>query len=240
MSEALRYSLWNVLSVELWEPWKGYRLSRFGRILEANFFKRPIDTTPYDPLPSIREFFLNCEWYRVFDFLEFVVSSVQDAHLVRALNKVLERELSGYRFVAGQVVDITSEQETEMLEETLSYGSQFVGVDTHLQQALSLYASREEPDYRNSIKESISAVECMARIVSGEPKATLGDALKPLEKKGLHKALKGGFSKLYGYTNDADGIRHAMMDKPNLTAADARYFLLSCTSFINYLKTFME
>ena len=78
----------------------------------------------------------------------------------------------------------------------------------------------------------------MARIVSGNPKATLHDALKAIEKKELlHSALKEGFIKLYGYTSDADGIRHAMLDKSKkLTAADARYFLLSCTSFINYLK----
>lgn len=43
--------------------------------------------------------------------------------------------------------------------------------------------------------------------------------------------------KLYAYTSDEGGIRHAMLDEPNLTAADARYFLLSCTSFVNYLKS---
>ena len=109
--------------------------------------------------------------------------------------------------------------------------------DAHIQQALDLYAKRENPDYRNSIKESILAVESMARIVSKKPKATLSDALKAIEKNGLlHEALKDGFIKLYGYTSDADGIRHAMLDEPTLTAADARYFLLSCTSFVNYLK----
>ena len=77
----------------------------------------------------------------------------------------------------------------------------------------------------------------MARVLSGSPKATLGEALKVLERKRqLHPALKDGFSKLYGYTSDEDGIRHAMLDEPNITQADAKYFLLSCTSFINYLK----
>lgn len=77
----------------------------------------------------------------------------------------------------------------------------------------------------------------MARIVAENPKATLGDALKAIEKRGsLHTALKDGFMKLYGYTSDEGGIRHAMLDEPNLTPADARYFLLSCTSFVNYLK----
>ena len=124
-----------------------------------------------------------------------------------------------------------------MLETALT-DSRFPSVDAHLQQALELYANRENPDYRNSIKESISAVESMARIVSGKPKATLRDTLKAIEKRELlHPSLKDGFIKLYGYTSDADGIRHAMLDEPkNLTAADARYFLLSCTSFITYVK----
>ena len=99
------------------------------------------------------------------------------------------------------------------------------------------WADRENPDYRNSIKEAISAVESIARVVSGRDKATLGDALQAIEKSGqLHPALKKGFLKLYGYTSDEQGIRHAMLDEPNLTAADARYFLVSCSSFVNYLK----
>ena len=78
----------------------------------------------------------------------------------------------------------------------------------------------------------------MARIVSENPKATLADALKAIERRGtLHSALKDGFLKIYGYTSDEGGIRHAMLEEPNLSTADARYFLLSCTSFVNYLKS---
>jgi len=77
----------------------------------------------------------------------------------------------------------------------------------------------------------------MARVVVENPKATLGDALRVLEKRGtLHPALKDGFGKLYGYTSDEQGIRHAMLDEPSISAADAKFFLLSCTSFANYLK----
>jgi len=53
----------------------------------------------------------------------------------------------------------------------------------------------------------------------------------------LHSALKEGFLKLYSYTNDENGIRHAMLEVPELNQADAKYFLLSCTSFVNYLKS---
>jgi hypothetical protein len=172
--------------------------------------------------------------------LEFIVQQnnvgLSTGRITDALNNVLVRELSAYRIVSNVVTDITDEAEIEMLEQALE-DDRFSGVAGHLASALDHYSNRAHPDYRNSIKESISAVESMARIVSGNPKATLGDALKTIAARGaLHTSLKDGFLKLYGYTSDEGGIRHAMMDEPNLTDTDARYFLLSCTSFVNYLK----
>ena len=78
----------------------------------------------------------------------------------------------------------------------------------------------------------------MAKILSGKDKAELGDALATLERDGkLHGALKKGYTALYGYMSDANGIRHALMEEDNLSADDAKFFLLACTSFVNYLKT---
>ena len=153
------------------------------------------------------------------------------------VNDVLEIELSGYRLIGGFFVDITHEQEVEMLQKALE-DTKFPPITAHLQRALELLSNRDKPDYRNSIKESISAVESMARILVGDKKAMLSDALKQLEKsEKIHPALKNGFTSIYGYTSDEGGIRHAMMDMPNLSAHDAKFFLLSCTSFINYLKS---
>jgi uncharacterized protein with PIN domain len=159
--------------------------------------------------------------------------------LSEPLNVALEKRGSAYRIIDGIVAEIVSENEIEMLEQTLA--DQAIGpVAAHFKRALQLMSNRDNPDYRNSIKESISAVESMVKIVAENPKATLGDALKALEKNGqMHRALKDGFLKLYGYVNDEHGIRHAMLEEPNLTAADAKYFLMSCTSFANYLKAQM-
>ena len=97
-------------------------------------------------------------------------------------------------------------------------------------------SDRTNPNYRNSIKESISAVEALCKTVSGKEKAHLGEAIAFLEKKGsIHPALKRAFTSLYGYTSDADGIRHALMEESNLTGADARFMLISCSAFINYV-----
>jgi hypothetical protein len=162
-----------------------------------------------------------------------------ETELVESLNSILERELAGYRLIGHTVVDITDELEIEMLHEVLS-DTRFEGVNAHLERALDLLSDKKNPDYRNSIKESISAVESLARVITRNEKATLDDALKQLEKsKKLHPALKKGFSSLYGYTSDEQGVRHAMLAEPNLSAADAKFFLLSCTSFVNYLKSKM-
>jgi len=236
MNDALRISLWNTLDIMLWST-SAFAPSSLSKILWASYFKWPLDSRPSysnELLEEIRSYFFDCDWYEVYDFIEFLVK--HNPYLAKYFNRILEQELSGYRFVAGQLVDVSNAQELEMLEEALQ-DTKFVGVSSHLQRALELYSDREHPDHRNSIKESISAVESMARIVSEKPKATLGDALKVIEGNGhLHKALKDGFLKLYGYTSDEQGIRHAMQDEPNLTATDAKFFLLSCTSFVNYLK----
>jgi len=249
MSDALRNSLWNVLDVSLWSTENFiYRqhgaphIEELSKSLWFHYFKKPIDSRPDRAskiLLAIREYFFSCKWNEVYDFLEFVVAerAQPNPRLADRLNLVLERELAGYRFVGGHLADITNQQELAMIE-TAASDSRFAGVSAHIERALQLYSDRANPDYRNSIKESISAVEAMARIVAVAEKATLGDALKAIERAGkLHPALKEGFLKLYGYTSDEQGIRHAMLDEPNVTAADARYFLVSCSSFVNYLKS---
>ncbi|MGI8787752.1 MAG: AbiJ-NTD4 domain-containing protein [Pyrinomonadaceae bacterium] len=244
ISSNLRNLIWNALHVYIWDEGtleSNYR--PFFTQLRHHYFKQRIDNISYyqyhNFLHDVREYFFKAEWYEVYDFLEEILYHFKNDELNQLINNILEQELSAYRFVSGIFTDITNTQEIEMLKDALT-DVDFPNVKAHLQRALELLSDRKSPDYRNSIKESISAVESIAREIANNPKATLGEALKEIEKKGdFHKALKEGFLKLYGYTSDANGIRHAMMDEPNLTANDAKFFLLVCTSFINYLKTKM-
>ncbi len=248
MSDELRNSLWNVLDLFLWKDgeflWGNYEpnIQDFSTELWFRFFKKTFDTRPDNPIrivEAIRQYYFEYEWFEVYDFLEWTLNYLTIHVLVSNINTVLERELAGYRYIGGMFTDIADEAEITLLEEAIE-NKDFPGVRAHLQAALRLLSNREAPDYRNSIKESISAVESMAQIVSSKPKASLGDALKALERESkLHSALKEGFSKIYGYTSNEGGIRHAMLEEPNLDAADAKFFLLSCTSFINYLKSKM-
>lgn len=74
--------------------------------------------------------------------------------------------------------------------------------------------------------------------IVGEKSATLGSALKVIEKNKdivLHRSLKLAFEKLYGYTSDAEGIRHGLLDEPTLKGEDAKFMLVACSAFINCL-----
>ncbi|MBN3898814.1 MAG: hypothetical protein HWQ41_27150 [Nostoc sp. NOS(2021)] len=249
MNDDLRNSLWNVLSEKLFLAYSKYvsftiysgkSIEFFIKYMWKNYFKFPLDNLPDSRSLSVRwlfKYFQNCQWNEVYEFLEITINYFKSPELVEDINSVLERELAGYRFVAGTFTDITNEQEIEMLEQAVD-DQNFPAVSSHLKRSLALMSNKENPDYRNSIKESISAVESLAKDITGKPKATLGEALKVLEVSNkLHPALKNSFLNLYGYTSDEGGIRHAMLTEPDLTTADAKYFLLSCTSFINYLKS---
>jgi hypothetical protein len=189
-------------------------------------------------LKAIKQYYFSCPWNEVYEFIEFVANSYFDfqtnQEFMEACNSVLKRELSAYRFIGGVIIPITSDEEITELEEALIVSQKYT---QHLNRALELLADKKAPDYRNSIKESISAVEALAKLITESPKATLGDALPLLENKlgSLHPALRRAFSNLYGYTNDAQGIRHALLGESDLDVEDAKFMLIVCSAFINYL-----
>ena len=156
--------------------------------------------------------------------------------LYDAYNSIFEDEHVGYRFLSGHIVPITDEQELGAVEEACR--NPIEGCRKQMQKAVAFLSDREHPDYKNCIKESISAVESICQVIVGNESATLGAALMQLEKNGvsIHPSLKIAFSKLYGYTTDQGGIRHAEgMFESNVTFEEAKFMLVSCSAFINYL-----
>lgn len=152
------------------------------------------------------------------------------------LNALFEKEFVGYRMIAHKITPITNEVEINEIKTSLDI--EFEGCKSHIKKGLSLLSDREKPDYKNSIKESISAVESICQIICKDDKATLGKALNKLEESGikLHKSLKEAFSKLYGYTSDEGGIRHAEgLFESNVSFEDAKFMLVTCCAFVNYL-----
>lgn len=179
-------------------------------------------------------------WYEVYDFVEIHLSYLngdEKKERIKKYNDVFEQEKAGYRIVSGEIAPITNEGEIKTIEQ--STNTAFESVNQHMQKALNFYADIKEPDYENSIKESISAVEAMCCIITGMSGAnsSLGKTIKKLKENGIHihSSMENAFSSLYGYTSDEDGIRHGGIDFKNAPAEDAKYMLISCSAFVNYL-----
>jgi hypothetical protein len=251
MDPSLRSRLWNVMRERYWKEVYGdylesERNSAFYRLVYQvwdRYFTDPTDTIGNSwelVYQRFRKYYFNCEWNEVYDFIEFISLAYPyenwNDSFRNDCNRVLKEELSGYRFVGKHITQITAEEEIAAVEVAIQQEGRLRSVSRHIEQALSLLADKQKPDYRNSIKEAISAVEAICQLVGGNPKATLGDAIKKMESKlNIHPALRGAFEKLYGYTNDAEGIRHALLEEPNLRFDDAKYMLVTCSAFINYL-----
>lgn len=246
MNEELKNSFWSLLMVHAWDRVHSQSLSinsrneTFCKTLWFNYYKRPLDTLGdnwSNIYQLIRNDFFQSEWFEVYNFVEFVATHFPYENLdefINNCNMCLERECSAYRFVNGLIIRITDEQEVVAIEQALetSQGP----VRTHLRLALEKLSNREKPDYRNSIKESISAIESLTENALGK-KGTLGQLVKELqEKTGLHPALGKALSNLYGYTSDEDGIRHAIMESKQISFEDAKFFLVICSAFVNLVN----
>ncbi len=191
---------------------------------------------------SINEVIEQASYNEVLDIVEFTCrwldSNIDNKKgtAFGLLNELFEQEFVGYRFVNGRILAVSDEVEINEIEEACD--NPVYGCKAHIQKAVDFLADRKHKDYKNSIKESICAVESMCRVIIRNDCATLGDALKHLEKGGMeiHPCLKQAFLKLYGYTSDTGGIRHAEgMAESLVSFEDAKFILVCCSAFVNYL-----
>lgn len=261
MDGDLRNAIWTALSVGLWvhhaqsfDPYNSQQHERNEEIqtvvarLYIHLFKVAIDDVPDFRAPgykksgitALRDIVMNGPWNEVYDIVDFLIQNAPKRYqktLGEVVNTALQRENAGYRVVGNQIVEITSETEIKAIEDAINTPQ--AAVKEHLARALELLSDRQNPDYRNSIKESISAVESSAQGIVGKKGATLNDCLRKIkEKKSIHPALEQGLIKLYSWTSDDGGIRHALNDGSSAPSfADAKFMLVACSAFVNYMVT---
>lgn len=211
MDTELRSSLWNALQLSVWDKWEstheyGYQSADSSKIeftltrIWLHYFKRPIDLMPSFESQAreesghqvIRNHFFKAEWWQVYDFIEFVLRAIEPDWrevLKNFCNEFLEAENAAYRVIDCEIVAISDPQEIQAIESAIEQG--ISSVREHLQKSLEMLSDRKNPDYRNAIKEAISAVESACQSVSGKQKGTLPDCLKTLkDKRPLHPAFE--------------------------------------------------
>ena len=206
MNLSLRNSIWNLLYREIFYGKTAFWTSK-GQFIAERFLKTPRDEVPYTyRVPDwLKEVFYNklFIWYHVYNLLEFVANHPDELlnryggykSFVLEANGILEEEAAGYRFVSNVLTPITNPSEISSIEDAIGISdvANLFGTQEHLKTAIELLSKRPNPDYRNSIKESISSLESLVKQITGEETGGLDKALNKLDTKvKFHGAFKSG------------------------------------------------
>ncbi len=156
-----------------------------------------------------------CEWFEVYDIIEAVHDSLQRGDESRIedapraerftgeMNAYFRKAGIGWQLVAGRLqmrgpeaFEETVRRARDTLAETES-----TTAEAELREAFRDLSRRPEPDITGAIQHGMAALECVARDVTGEQKATLGEILK--RHPGLlPPPLDAAVEKLWGYASE--------------------------------------
>ncbi len=258
ISEDLRRETWNVINRFLDSGIKyGFFEDEYKlfivRVL-GDFTKTPeneISTREMERIKRKFQTILEQETFNKFlDFLQIIVnvpnSILPKSNLINEISQLFEKHVAAYRLNKSntsqelyQFVPRASKEQGEATKQAIETIAQnkMIGAASHLRKA-SKHINVQQ--YADSIRESIHAVESVARTIASEPCKSLGPALKLLTKEGVlkHQVLEKSFQVLYGYTNDEEGIRHPLLEKDTADVGldEAVFMFGACASFAAYLS----
>jgi hypothetical protein len=192
----------------------------------------------------------DCNWPEFYDFVELVGNLLQKADddgpfdetehfkaYQTKVNALLHEDGIGWslndkselhRQIPKSLAKRLTETEAQLTE-------RFANARVHYKKAGS-YLYQHPIDEANSIKEIVSAIECVARVIAPRA-ATLGDAIKVLRKDSKYSThLLDALERLYVYSNATPLVRHGhvkVAKRPLL--AEAELSLHTGAAFIRYL-----
>jgi len=120
-----------------------------------------------------------------------------------AINSFFIEEGIGWQLVDGQIVTRGTEAfEAVVTEATVALeGSERPTAAKHLHEALQDLSRRPEADLSGAVYHAMGSLECLARDLTGDNKATLGEALKRYPGL-LPKPLDTALSQIWGYASN--------------------------------------
>lgn len=227
-------------------PWIRGAWEEILRAKHRHFEHRPVDD--WDPRFSrirrdLREYIEKQPFNQVFDLIQFVLRQrVCPPGFAAQMRDLFTRCRLAYAIDPGPpptIVPAATPEEGSTVVDALQT-LRHAGLDGS---AAHLRAASERinaSDWAGSVRESIHAVESVARQLDPKAERTLAKALDSLEKRGtltLHPALENALITLYGYTSDEQGIRHAQFDRTDAQVGrdEAVFMLGACAAFASYL-----
>lgn len=244
VSDALFNKLWYVLEKQLLEGLKpkdamhlwvfGMGFSskeRYGPVTSDSFGGQRVSFAKFEA--RVAQKTKDGEWWAIFDFMEFCLRlRAKNDRLEKQVNGILQSEASAYRLVDGKVVPITDPIEIATIAEAFEVEDI---ARIHIRKALDLFSQKPIPDFENTVKEAVTALESLAKEVTGEENGKIRVLLKR-DELSLHPALQKAISSFYGWACDEDGVRHGAGRPPEVTYAEAKFSLVISSGIINLIR----
>lgn len=172
------------------------------------------DSTNWTEYPNVWE---ECQtligsapWYRVYDFVEALYRRIGGTGEVdpaetwaELVNEYFVEAGVGWRLVNGQL-ERRGEESFESSVDTARASlaeANLPTARTEIHEALSDLSRRPAPDLTGAVHHAMAALECTAREVTGDRRATLGEIIKRHPEL-LPKPLDDGLAKLWGYSSE--------------------------------------
>ena len=106
----------------------------------------------------------------------------------------------------------------------------------HFEKALNFYYQLHEPDYPNSIKEAVCALEdCVERLTDKPASKKFSAAINEMKREEqIPVTIAEGINKLHAYRGAASGVSHAAPEGSRVTEVEAELVLDLVSSYIVY------
>ena len=150
----------------------------------------------------------SCEWYEVYDIVETIheklaVSPSGASYFDGEVNKYFRRRGIGWQLTEGRLETRGSEAFEHTLSEarTELVNSGRTTSANEFHQAISDLSRRPRPDVTGAIQHALAALECVARDVSGDERATLG-AILSRHPDLIPSPVDQAVEKLWGFASE--------------------------------------
>ena len=252
LPDEARMRIWNILYKHIekdrnYGPVSSWIVGKWAEIVKdlySDFYSQPLDKWDSDfehIVRALRNTITQKKFNKVFDFVQFVIRHERcPTSLIDEMQQAFAEAGIAYLIVDDPptIVPATTKEEGDAIVESMR-SLEKIGLKAGKAHLLEASECINRGDWAGSIRESIHAVESVARQLDPKGADTLGPALASIEQRGgLHPALKKAFNKLYGYTSSAQGIRHALLDLDTAEVGmdEAVFMLGACASFASYLS----
>lgn len=185
------------------------------RDIVCKALKKLPDASNWSEYPNVHEevtnLLLNCKWYKVYDIAECILHHLGDLNYVAEKYNSFEKELNDYFFENGigwKVENGLLEfRGTEVFEsvvksaQTIEKDAGNITASKELHQALCDLSRRPHPDATGAIQHAMASLECVAREITGNRKANLGEIMKK-HSYSIPEPLDQAIVKAWGYASE--------------------------------------